>query len=141
VRELRAVLVDGFGTAFLTGAAPAALRPAPGLSGAVVWVVDSAASQELVAAFAAAVRAWDERVDARLLIGGEPPEGPLPAGVTVARDPSAFQSLRLPWYPALVHVGADGALKDAAPVGSLDALTQVLGRFERSDAVTSRRSG
>ena len=132
VRELRAVVIEGFGHGFLTGLAPAALRPRAGSRDAVVLVVEPAsASQELLDSFGEAVQARGGQTEARLLAPVAMPDLRVPANVTTAVDAEIVQLLRVPWTPALVDLGADGAVLDAAPVGSLDVLPKVLGRFEQ----------
>ena len=140
VRELRAVLVEGFGVSFLTGQVPAALRPGPGRVDAVVLVVESAtASPELLAAFAEAA-GTHRGTDFKVLLDGRRPGPELAGGVPTVADPRVFQLLRLPWYPALVHVDTDGTLSDAAPVGSAEALDRVLRQFQAArPAASSRR--
>jgi hypothetical protein len=137
VRELRAVLVDGFGVSFLTGEVPPALRPAAGKTDAIVLAAEQGTvSPDLLAAFAGAARAAAGS-DFKVLVGDIRFKAePSPAGVTAVADPRAFQCLRLPWYPALVHVGADGALSDAAPVGSVEALEHTLRRFGAAGSAT-----
>jgi len=135
VRELRSVLVDGFGVGFLAGVAPAAVRPSAGRQDAIVLVVEPAtADQELVDAFDRAVRARGEGTEAKLLVTDGVPGLRVPAGVASVIDRRAVEALRVPWYPALVHVGAGGTVLDAAPVGSIDTLAHLLGRFEAAGA-------
>lgn len=139
VRELRAVLVDGFGVSFLTGQVPAALHPEPGKADAVVLVAESAtASPELLASFTEAARTHTD-TDFKVLLDGSRPNPELAGGVVAVADRRAFQLLRLPWYPALVHVDTDGTLSDAAPVGSVEALGRALRQFHAAGPAASSR--
>lgn len=131
VRELRAVVLEGFGAAFLTGAAPAPLHPAPGRRRALVLVVESVAAEpELIGAFAARARGEAGRTDAKLLSVDGRVDGPVPDGLTVVADPQAARLLRLPWHPAVVQIAQDGTIEDAAPAGSPSALDDALDRFK-----------
>ncbi|HEX2050455.1 MAG TPA: hypothetical protein VHJ34_07465 [Actinomycetota bacterium] len=138
VREVRAVVVDGFGPSFLTGAAPSALHPSPGKDGTVVLVLGSMdADRALVDALERAARGRDA-IEFKVL--AEPgADVPRVAGVHVVADGAAAAQVRLPWYPALVHVGRDGVVADAAPVGAPEAVARVVETFLAEDA-TSRRS-
>jgi hypothetical protein len=140
VRELRSVLIDGFGVGFLAGVAPAPLRPSAGRQDAIVLVVEPAsADQELVDAFDRAVRGRGVATEAKLLVTEGVPGLRVPTGVASVIDRRAVEALRVPWYPALVHVGTGGAVLDAAPVGSIDTMAQLLGRFEAAGAAPASR--
>lgn len=129
VRELRAVVIEGFGTSFLTGSAPQRLWPAGGRQ-AVVLVGDAGwLAEELLTAFEALARDAAERAAFTVLLGGRTPLDRPPSSVPVIADPPAAEALRLPWQPAVVHIDRDGKLLDAAPAGSVETLNRAVGLF------------
>ncbi|MEV0597403.1 hypothetical protein [Nonomuraea cavernae] len=52
----------------------------------------------------------------------------LPGEVRVIRDPAIWRSVTVPYTPALIIVGADGLVVFTAPLGSGDALVDVVER-------------
>ena len=138
LRELRAVVVEGFGPSFLTGAAPSALHPPADADGTVVLALGSAdADDALVETLARAARAHHRHAFKVLTEPGAQVGDS--HGVDVVSDGAATAQLKLPWYPALVHVGRDGVVADAAPVGGPDAVTRIVETFLAEDGATTRR--
>jgi hypothetical protein len=58
----------------------------------------------------------------------------LPEGVRLIKDPAIWRSVAVPYTPALIVVGADGLVVFTAPLGSGDALVEIVER-----AVTRRQ--
>jgi hypothetical protein len=74
-------------------------------------------SPELPAGYSFALLSDDPRFDK-----------PVPAGVNVIRDPALWRSVTVPYTPALLVVDDGGVVVHTTPVGSGDALTEIVER-------------
>lgn len=129
VRELRAVVIDGFGTSFLTGSAPRQLWPSGGRQ-AILLVSDAGwLADELLTAFAELAAQNAGRAEFTILLSSRAALDGSPLSVPVVADPPAAEVLRLPWQPAVVHIDRDGSILDAAPAGSVETLSRAIGLF------------